>query len=724
MLLRFHSDRPHQTRAVAAVVDLFLGQPPLETASPFAVSGSTAVIGNGLDLGPAELLANLRQVQCREGLPADSELRLLGEGKGGFPNFSVEMETGTGKTYVFLRTLSELYRAYRLRKFVIVVPSVAIREGVLKTVEVTRNHWMELYGYLPLRCRVYDSLRPATVRDFARSDGLELLVVTLDSFNKSINRIRRPTERLQGAAPLDLLQATRPILILDEPQNMESERSIAALSDLQPLLALRYSATHREPYNRVYRLSPAQAAREGLVKRIEIASIEHEGPKRGAWLRVERIRAGVRQVSAQVRLRVATEGGGCAERLVTIRAGDCLEALSGLAEYQGYRVEEIQPPQGLIRFGNGRSFHTGEEAGQSREAVFRAQIQTALEEHFEKQRRLLPAGIKVLTLFLLDRVASYAGPQPLVRRLFDDLYRGLAAGDGYWRDRPPAAVQAAYFAQRRERSGVVEWLDSRPAATREDEAAFQLIMRGRERLLSLEEPVAFLFSHSALREGWDNPNICQICTLAEARSEIRKRQEIGRGVRLLVNQRGEQVADPDLNVLTVIANASYESYVAGLQSELRDEGLEAADPPARSRSGSGPVPTATRRSPEAPVPPPEAGRTGERLLARVAARLRGEGRSEARLVLRRGLFVPGQVSEGSEAVRSLVQTDSPEPAPTLPELLTTLGALLRARSAGVRLTRRSLYAILELSGQADWASRDPYGFAQALVAAVLDEAGQ
>jgi type III restriction enzyme len=576
MEIRFEGDQEYQLDAIGAVVQLFEGQPLLETE--FVLSeGGIGAIANELDLSDDDLLANVRSVQEENDLPSDDELAPIeqqieaatGDESARWFNFSVEMETGTGKTYVYIRTALELYQRYGMRKFIIVVPSVAIREGVLKTLRMTEQHLRDLYGNPPYRYYAYSSDTLNVVRQFALSDGIELMVMTIDSFNKASNIIRQPTDRLQGETPLHLIQATRPILILDEPQNMETELRVDALSHLNPLLALRYSATHRNPYCLIYRLTPADAYRQQLVKQIDVAGVEREADANQVFLRLDSISAGKRTVSAKLAIHKLMAGGVVREKVVTVRNGDRLVDKATRPEYEGFDVDEIIPDYG-IRFTNDIEVRLGEARGADREAIFEAQIRYTVEEHLRKQARLKEAGLKVLSLFFIDRVANYTDDEGLIRVLFDKAFTDLRDRFPEWKGRAPEEVRSAYFAEKRRRSGDVEAFDSSGRAV-EDERAYDLIMRDKEQLLSFDEPVAFIFSHSALREGWDNPNIFQICTLNQTRSEVRKRQEIGRGVRLPVNQAGDRVRDPALNVLTVVANESYEQYVSTLQAEITDE---------------------------------------------------------------------------------------------------------------------------------------------------------
>jgi type III restriction enzyme len=586
MEFRFDSTQEYQLAAIDAVTGLFEGQTYIRNELVIPEGGSFAVVANRLDLSEGELLGNLRKVQANQGVAQDAALAqieekiegLIGEQLIRFPNFSVEMETGTGKTYVYLRTALELYQMYGLRKFIIAVPSVAVREGVLKTLQVTGKHLAALYANPPYRFDVYDSSRLAQVRQFTLSDGIELMVMTIDSFNKAANVIRQYADGMQGERPIHLIQTTRPVLILDEPQNMESDRSVEALAALHPLFALRYSATHRNPYNLVYRLTPFDAYREGLVKRIEVASVVEEDNANRPYIRLDDITTEGHLLKASVAVHRLMSKGAIKEKVVTIRPGDSLAEKTKRPEYEGYEVEEINFGSGFVRFANGIEVHKGGAIGADREAIFEAQIRYTIEEHLRKQARLKKEGIKVLSLFFIDRVGNYASDDGIIKRLFVRAFDQVKGRYSEWASKEALKVQASYFATRNRRGGTTEAIDS-SGKGKEDEAAFNLIMRDKERLLSFDEPVAFIFSHSALREGWDNPNVFQICTLREVGSERERRQQVGRGVRLPVDQNGERIHDERINVLTVVASESYERFVSGLQSEIEAEyGAEGVPP--------------------------------------------------------------------------------------------------------------------------------------------------
>jgi len=740
MQFRFDANQEYQLRAIEAVVDLFEGQPRIETGMTLEVEAGVAAVANRLDLDEAALLANLRSVQRRLILPEDPALQHLedtietvaGPRLARFPNFSVEMETGTGKTYVYLRTALELHRRYGMRKYIVVVPSVAIREGVLKTLRVTERHLRELYHNAPYRYAVYDSANLTQVRQFAMSDGVEIMVMTIDAFNKASNVIHQSTDRLQGETPVHFVQASRPILILDEPQNMESELRIKALTALDPLLALRYSATHRNPYNLVYRLTPYQAYRQRLVKRIEVASVVSVSDANRVFVRLLDVKTEKRTLTARLAVHKLLKSGAVKEAVITVKPGDSLAAKTGRDEYEGFEIAEIDAGAGFVRFANEVEVTLGQAVGADREALFRAQLGETIESHFRKQRRVRESGVKVLSLVFIDRVENYVADDGVIRRLFDEEFHRAAARFTEWADVDPADVRAAYFAEKRRKGGAREAVDT-TGVSRADEDAYDLIMRDKERLLSFDEPVAFIFSHSALREGWDNPNVFQICTLNQTASEVKKRQEIGRGVRLAVDQTGERLHDEQLNVLTVVANQSYERYVAGLQREIQEEYGPDGTPP--------PPPRADR---------PKALLCKERALSsefkelweKIRRRTRYQVRIEsARLVadvareLARVRVEAPRIRvtrAGVEAVGESLETrltgtrfaDEIRPD-ALPNVVALIESLLEYATPPMRLSRRTLLGILKAADRADAMARNPHDFAAAAARIIREKlAGQ
>lgn len=581
MEFRFDAAQQFQLDAIAAVTGLLDGQGHIG-ATLLPAAGFT-VVPNRLDLGDDALLENLRAVQGENGLAPDAALAVVeqtvelheGESAVRFPNFSVEMETGTGKTYVYLRTILSLAAKYGLTKFIVVVPSVAVREGVLKTIQQTRKHFSALPGLPPFHHSVY-AAQPGQIRNFAGSNAVEVMVMTIDAFSREQNVIRKPVE---GNAPaIHLLQAVRPVLILDEPQNMESEGRVAALAALNPLFALRYSATHRNPYNLVYRLSPYDAYRKNLVKQIEVGAAIEEDNVNLPYVRLEAIETAKKTLTARATVDVREKSGRVARKAIKLRHGDKLWEKTNRADYEGFEVSEINFQTGFIRFANNVEVATGGETGSQKDAILEAQIRFTVERHLQKQKRIRDMGfnVKVLSLFFVDRVESFRDENGPVRRLFVKAFDDAKAAYPEWRDKTAEEVQASYFASTVNKKGEVSIVEKDAPTNEKDKAAqareFDLIMRRKEQLLSFDEPVAFIFSHSALKEGWDNPNVFQVCTLREVGSETERRQQVGRGVRLPVDSStGERIHDHRVNVLTVSASESYERFVAGLQAEIERE---------------------------------------------------------------------------------------------------------------------------------------------------------
>jgi type III restriction enzyme len=614
MKLQFDPNQQFQLDAVSAVVDLFEGQPNGEP--DYAVvkrtfwgdlaaqtEGLVVSSGNQLLIDRERLRVNLRSVQSRNDIettdlaaspeswaltdPVDGSARLC-------PHFSVEMETGTGKTYVYLRTIFELSTRYGFQKFIIVVPSVAVREGVLKSIQITTEHFRALYNNLPFEHFVYDSAEVSRLRHFAYSNTLQVMVINIDAFRKNFvgtederksNVIYKESDKLSGHQPIEFVRAVQPIVIIDEPQSVDStERSQEAIRALNPLLTLRYSATHRNPYNLIYRLDPIRAFELRLVKQIVVASVKAQSLGTRAFVRLEKVdyKNGIK-----AKLRIQSQGAeGPIEKSVSVRLGADLYNLSGSrAEYQdGFSVAEItgdpeNPTEAFVRFSNGQTLRVGSQTGGLREDVWRAQIKHTIRRHLENELALRGRGIKVLTLFFVDRVANYrtydGEGHPTKGKFavaFEDLLAEFSRDERYaplsWLKDAPAKLHNGYFAQ--DRKGVLR--DSREGRdTEADNEAYNLIMRDKERLLSLDEPLRFIFSHSALREGWDNPNVFQICTLNETQSAMKKRQEIGRGLRLPVSQEGVRVFDESVNKLYVMANESYEDFASKLQTEYEED---------------------------------------------------------------------------------------------------------------------------------------------------------
>ncbi len=740
MRFRFEATQEYQLSAIEAACGLLEGQPYVRSDLIIPDDGAFFAVANRIDLSDDALLNNLRTVQDRTGIEADHGLRFItgtlptagGESDATevrFPNFSVEMETGTGKTYVYLRTAMEMFRRCGLRKFVIVVPSVAVREGVYKTLQVTEAHLKALYDNPPYRYYIYDSASLSQVRQFAFSDGLEIMVMTIDAFARAENVIRQSTDRLQGERPLSLIQASRPVLILDEPQNMESEKRIAALASLHPLLALRYSATHRNPYNLIYRLTPYDAYRQGLVKRVEIASVIEEDNQSQPFLRLDEIRIRSRKPVARIGVHKLMRSGAIKETVLSIKGDDDLEKKTGRVDYQGYVVDEISYGGEFVRFGNNVELRVGEAIGFEKAAIFEAQIRYTVEEHFRKQVRLRGLGIKVLSLFFIDRVGNYVASDGLIRKLFDSAFNELKESYSDWRDRSPEDVRSAYFSTKTKRVGGVEYLDT-TGKSKADEEAFSLIMQRKEDLLSFDEPVSFIFSHSALREGWDNPNVFQICTMREVGSDTERRQQVGRGVRLPVNQEGRRIQDERVNVLTVVANENYQRFVAELQGEIEEvygkEGTPPKPPDARRKT--------TLRLRKAHMLKPEfrelwdrikqktryaVSIDSHRLVEDVLPELDGAAIRRPRVSISKAEVIADDKDTfdalTQSGARTAIDLAGRYPLPNLVELMESL---MENTAPPVRLSRRTLVEIYRRAGNRAAALDNPHDFATVAVGIV------
>lgn len=571
MKLSFESNLSYQQEAIQSVVGLFEGQNIEDSGYSYNLAGSLNMvdgIANKLVLLDEQLLRNLQGVQEQNELPKSEALDGM--------HFSVEMETGTGKTYVYLRTIYELNRKYGFKKYVIVVPSIAIREGVLKNLQITHEHFQTLYDNTPVHYYVYDSSHISKLRGFATGDNIEILVINIDAFAKDENIINKPNDRLNGQEPIRFIQSVNPIVFVDEPQNMESEKRIAAIQNLNPLCTLRYSATHRNRYNLVYSLNPVKAYDLGLVKQIEVDSVMEENSLNGAFIALESITPQKTRVTAKLTIDQNTKDG-VKQKTTTVRTGDDLYNLSNEREIyrNGYIVEEIDASNGCVVFSGGETLYVGEKHDDQNDEVMRFQMRRTIEEHLRKELRLNKLGIKVLSLFFIDRVANYRSYDEKGNVLygkfakwFEEIYNELIQQPIFQSLNKYSIEQIhnGYFSQ--DKKGHIKDTNGE---TQADNDTYNLIMKDKETLLDMNNPLRFIFSHTALREGWDNPNVFQICTLNETKSDIKKRQEIGRGLRLAVNQEGIRVRDKNINRLTVVANESYNDFAKALQTELQED---------------------------------------------------------------------------------------------------------------------------------------------------------
>ena len=611
MKLHFEPNLDYQMQAIEAVCDLFRGQEVCRTEftvtmkAPMPVGGdlfpgtqpeqmtlglaeSDLGVGNRLTLLDDELLKNLNDVQLRGGLPPSGSLTS--------GDFTVEMETGTGKTYVYLRTIFELNKRYGFTKFVIVVPSVAIKEGVYKTLQITEDHFKGLYAGVPFDYFLYDSGKLGQVRNFATSSNIQIMVVTVGAINKKdVNNLYKDSEKTGGEKPIDLIKATRPIVIVDEPQSVDGGlegRGKEALDAMNPLCTLRYSATHVDKHHMVFRLDAVDAYERKLVKQIEVASATVEEAHNKPFVRLVSVANKRGTISARVELDVAT-ASGVKRQEITVSDGDDLEQLAKRPIYADFRVGEINTAKGHefmeLRYPGGEVFlRPGQAHGDvDALAVQREMIRRTIREHLDKEKRLRPLGIKVLSLFFIDSVDRYrqydGDGQPVkgvYAQIFEEEYRRAAKLPAYQSlfseidlDSAAEEVHNGYFSIDK-KGGWTDTAENNAGNRENAERAYNLIMKEKEKLLSFSTPLKFIFSHSALKEGWDNPNVFQICTLRDIQTERERRQTIGRGLRLCVNQSGERVRGFDVNTLTVIATENYEQFAENLQKEIEaDTGI-------------------------------------------------------------------------------------------------------------------------------------------------------
>ncbi|MDR0938113.1 MAG: DEAD/DEAH box helicase family protein [Mediterranea sp.] len=561
-----------------------------------------------VELSREELLRNIRAAQLKNNLALSPQLE---EGLGAV-SLDVEMETGTGKTYVYIKTMFELHKRYGWGKFIVVVPSIAIREGVKKSFEMTQDHFMEMYG-LKARFFVYNSSNLHQLDEFAQSAGIHVMIINTQAFNTTMNEEKNVAGRGGNEAariiyskrdefgsrrPIDVIKANRPIIILDEPQKMGGKATQNALKrNFNPLFSLNYSATHKTRHNLVYVLDALDAFRKRLVKKIEVKGFELNNlTGTNQYIYVEAIKVDARK-APRARLEFEKRTGSGIKRQISLFVeGDSLYEASGkLEEYNGVSVVEVDPRRGAVTFSTGLSLSAGQASGNVHEEdVRRIQIRETIYSHFEKEERLFGQGIKCLSLFFIDEVAKYRqydeeGHEALGKygRMFEEEYRAAvderlslfpSAYQDYLRGIDTHDTHRGYFSVDK-RGRAVDSALKRGSDSSDDISAYDLILKNKERLLSFDEPTRFIFSHSALREGWDNPNVFQICTLKHSDNATAKRQEVGRGLRLCVDQTGarqdteacgeEQVHG--VNTLTVVASESYANFVAGLQSEIQEE---------------------------------------------------------------------------------------------------------------------------------------------------------
>ena len=593
--------QPFQTEAVESVVECFQGQPfddglRYRIDPGLTLEGRTARLemeeglrNNDLTLPLPEILKNIEAIQLRQNLPVSDSLKRTAVCD---VNLDIEMETGTGKTYCYIKTFFELNHRYGWSKFIVVVPSIAIREGVYQSLNDTSEHFLELYGKR-VRSFIYNSKELHNLEGFSSDAGINVMVINAQAFNargKDARRIYEELDDFQSRKPIDVIARNRPILILDEPQKMEGTKTVEALKEFHPLFILRYSATHKQEHNKVYRLDALDAYNQKLVKKIAVRGIALKGQAgTSAYLYLQSIDVSTNKLPvARVELEIRRSGGIKPETRI-LGKGENLHAKSGeLDQYEGFVVADINALDNTLSFTNGIVLTAGDAFGDVNEMVLRRlQIREAVAAHFEKEQQLFARGIKVLTLFFIDEVAKYrlyeggVEKQGEYAQLFEEEYNArlneaLTLEENkynqYLRGISTAKTHEGYFSIDKKSKHLVDPETALRSTESDDVDAYDLILKNKKRLLSLDEPVRFLFSHSALREGWDNPNVFVIGMLKKSDSTTTRRQEVGRGLRLSVNQNGDRMDDPatvhELNVLTVVASEGYKEFVAGLQKDI------------------------------------------------------------------------------------------------------------------------------------------------------------
>lgn len=586
MKLKFNIQK-HQTEAVDSIVNIFKGQKI--NKSNFTVSANTQQsflteevgTGNKLDILNDKILENVRNIQLENNLKRSTGLENM--------NFSVEMETGTGKTYVYIKTILELNKKYGFTKFVIVVPSIAIKEGVYKSFEVTKEHFKSLYDNVPYHYFIYDSKKRNEVVGFATNTNIEIMIVTIGSFisdfgetSKKSNLIYRPDDKLCGYIPIELIKNTNPIVIIDEPQSVDNTaKSKEAIAKLNPLCQLRYSATHKNKYNLMYKLDSVDAYNKKLVKQISVNSISTYDNVNTPYIKLISV-SNKNGYTAKVEVNVKSKTGIVSKKQVSLKIEDNLKDYTNLEYYDKYILDDIDTTPGgeYIQFTNNDILYVGDSIGNIDDiTIKRAQIKMTIESHLKKERQYNKENIKVLSLFFIDEVEKYRKYDENgneipgeYAKIFEEEYNNLI--NGKYKDLLQSNPE--YYKVEKVHDGYFSVdgkgrIKNTNGDSKDDESTYSKIMKNKERLLSFSEPLRFIFSHSALKEGWDNPNVFQVCTLIETKDNLTKRQKVGRGLRICVNQNGERVTDPIYNELTVIANESYQKFAEELQHEIEND---------------------------------------------------------------------------------------------------------------------------------------------------------
>ena len=588
MEIKFKDKLQYQADAIDSVIDLFEGQSLLSSNISIMAPGMVSPFegkGNLFDLSPQDIEENFKNIQKENGLPVNDKLESY--------DFTVEMETGTGKTYVYLRTILELNRNYGFSKFVIVVPSVAIKEGVKKTIDITRDHFSKLYNNISYTDFIFDSGNMSDLKNFMEEDNIQIMIITIQAFNKDKNKIRQKTE--SGIVPLSYITKTNPIVIIDEPQSVLGGKGKEAVSDLNPLFTLQYSATPKDSTNLLYQLNAVDAYNKNLVKKIEVNAFDAADYQGRPYIKLNDVKLNKRNGNrtAELTLVKNTPIGLNTAVVKNIKPGDRLsvDKISNNDVYRDYVVDDVIVREGdeHILFDNGQKLYLGQSLNDiNQEGVRKAQIEETIREHLNKELKLSKKNIKVLSLFFIDEVSNYreydedGAHKGKYAKWFEDAYRKIISEDEYKKlpkyilDLSPEEVHDGYFSKDKQK------FTDTSGETAKDTSTYELIMRDKEELLDPKNKLRFIFSHSALKEGWDNPNVFQICTFIETQSDLSKRQKIGRGLRLCVDGEGNRVDEAygdgeefkNINKLTVLANESFDNFAKSLQKEMEQDGIQ------------------------------------------------------------------------------------------------------------------------------------------------------
>lgn len=601
-----YKEQQFQTEAAEAVCQVFAGQ-EASHAEEYLVDRGVGDVDDlfnqsgigfrnppiSYNLTDKVVLSHIRELQNKYLIEPSKDL-------SGRYNLTIEMETGTGKTFTYTKTMFELNKRYGWSKFIVVVPSIAIREGVYKSFQSTEEYFANLYGK-KLRYFIYNSKQLSNLNDFASSRDIHVMIINAQAFNargKDARRINMKLDDFHSRRPIDVIAATHPILIIDEPQSVEGEQTKKKLKEFDPLFTLRYLATPKERYNLIYRLDAMDAYNRKIVKKIAVKGISATGSTATeSYVYLESINLSKDAPTATISFDVKQKTGVKKKSRIVRRGDNLYEYSGGLEEYRNnFIVDDIDGRNNSITFLNGLCLHEEEVHGEISETELRRlQIRETIRSHIEKERELYPRGIKVLSLFFLDEVAHYRvyngdgeAENGEYAKMFEEEYNDIVdhyeaelgedpAYYAYLSRIPTERTHAGYFSIDKKGKMVNSKVQNRKEQTSDDVDAYDLIMKDKERLLSFKEPVRFLFSHSALREGWDNPNVFQICTLKNSASTTRKRQEVGRGMRLCVDQDGNRIDEArvgsrvqEINKLTIIASESYEAFAKGLQEEIAE----------------------------------------------------------------------------------------------------------------------------------------------------------